>query len=93
MKAIETNNFFATAGAFNKSESPVEARGLKSDKNETIASAGIFSASSNNQKPPDSTTTTTTTTEQTLPPLKPSPTAPQSDKINYGENFFLTHFN
>jgi hypothetical protein len=85
--SVETLKLFSTAGAFNKSESPVEARGLKSDKNETVASAGIFGGSSESKKQSDSTTTTSTTIKPTLPPIIPSSAVPAMDKNNFGENF------
>lgn len=79
-----------TAGAFNKSESPIEARNLKSTANDSVAVAG-FGVPSNTNKQPDSTTTTSTTTETTLPPIiAPTQAAlPADDNISYGENLFL----
>lgn len=78
-----------TAGAFNSSESPIEARNLKSTGNDSVSVAGFGGVSGD--KKPDSTTTTTTTTEPTLPPrFEPTALLPADDKISYGENFPLT---
>lgn len=98
-----------TAGAFNKSDTPVEARQFGDKTNETnVVGAGFVVPPSDRKPPADSTTmsstsTTSTTTEfPTIPPinindeLTPSVPPPQDEEITYGEkkkNYYYSLLN
>jgi hypothetical protein len=80
--------FKNSAGTFKSSDSPIEARNLKENTNETISKATLVRKSPDAQSKQVETTTPLITTESTLSPviITTKISLPAKSEIAYGEH-------